>query len=130
MSYSGENSTELTKLELEVARWRSVRKLPCQMPRDLWERAATLAEEIGVGRVAQALRLNPTILKRRMAGAMNTGLATFFELLPPSVLPPLSVGECAFEVDSLEGSRLRVVVKDLSAEALASVLRNFAKDAC
>ena len=47
MSYSGENSTELTKLELDVARWRSVRKLPCQMPRDLWERAATLAEYSG-----------------------------------------------------------------------------------
>ena len=137
MSYYGEKPTELTQLEQDVTRWRSVRKLPCPMPRNFWERAAALAQQVGVGEVAQALRLNPTVLKRRMAEAKtsgDTGLVSFVELFPPTLLQPrtvtsLVIGECALEVDSIEGSRLRVTVKELSTEALASVLRNFTKEA-
>lgn len=137
MSYYAEKPTELTLLEQDVTRWRSVRKLPCPMPKNFWERAAALAEQVGVGEVAQALHLNPTVLKRRMAEAKtsgDTGLVSFVELFPPTLLQPrtvtsLVIEECALEVDSIEGSRLRVTVKGLSTEALASVLRNFAKEA-
>jgi hypothetical protein len=135
MSQPVEFSPELAKLEREVERWRRVRKLPCPIPGDFWDRAVVLAGELGVGKVARALRLNQTTLKERVenAGKPDPCLATFVELLPAalSATTPTSssqfLGECAFEVDSIDGLRLRVMLKDLSAGSLAVVLRQFAQ---
>lgn len=136
MSQSVKIPPELAKLEKEVAHWRRVRKLPCPMPREFWDRAVVLAADLGVGKVARALRLNQTTLKGRMedTGKADSYLATFIELLPagPSATPPTTgsshfFGECALEVDSLDGLRLRVMLKDLSAGSLVGVLRQFAQ---
>ena len=60
MSQPVEVPHELAKLEKEVVRWRQVRKLPCPIPGNFWDRAVVLAGELGVGKVARALRLqNP-----------------------------------------------------------------------
>ena len=134
MHQSIENTAELAKLERDVARWRQRRKVSCPMPAPLWGRAAELAQELGVGRVARVLGLNQTTLKHRVQASERSGdacLATFVELLPPvprrADATPGGIGECALEVDSIDGSRLRVMLKGLSMESLATVLRHFAR---
>lgn len=135
MSQSVKIPPELAKLEKEVAHWRQVRKLPCPMPREFWDRAVVLAADLGVGKVARALRLNQATLKGRLedTGKADSYLATFVELLPagPSATPPTGsshfLRECALEIDSIDGLRLRVMLKDLSAGSLVGVLRQFAQ---
>ncbi len=135
MSKPVEIPPELAKLEKEMAHWRRVRKLPCPMPGDFWDRAVVMAEEFGVGKVARALRLNQSTLKGRMAATEkpDSCLARFVELLPtaaPVIASPTSgdyLRECALEVDSMDGLRLKVVLRDLSAGSLVGVLRQFAQ---
>lgn len=122
---------DLTQLEKELMRWRRVRKLPCAIPEELWGRAARLASKLGVAAVARTLGLNPTHLKRRVLASEPAGnsLATFVEFFPPTaaVTPADCIAECALEVDSAHGSRLRVVLKDIAPSSLALILRDFSK---
>jgi hypothetical protein len=100
------------------------------MPVELWERATELAKQLGLRKVAQSLGLNQTTLRNRMEAMEKPGmLATFVELLPsPSTgSPHEQIGECALEVDSADGLRLRVILKGLSTGSLTGILRLFAK---
>jgi hypothetical protein len=134
MSQAVKVSPGLAKLQEEVARWRQVRKLPCPMPGELWERAIGLAADLGVAKVAGALGLNHNVLKSRVEKARKpqSCLATFVELLPTATATtPRSANdlfrECALEVESVDGSLLRVMLKDVSTSSLVSVLRQFAQ---
>lgn len=116
---------ELAELERELARWRRDHGAPTPIPSRVWEKAAALAAEQGVHFVARSLKLNPTQLKRKMEGAPDqpSSTATFIELLP-SISSGIS--ECALEVESSRGSRMRVVMKNVPPHSLASILREFA----
>jgi hypothetical protein len=56
--------------------------------------------------------------------AEENAAATFLELIaPPS---SANIAECALEVASSSGARLRVELKDMAPAALAAILRDFA----
>jgi hypothetical protein len=82
------------------------------MPEPLWAAAAAVAERDGAWRVAQALRVNHTSLKARMAVASERGgtQATasgvrFVEVRPAEVAWPEANGGI-IELSSADGSKL------------------------
>ena len=117
----GSRADDLEKIGQELMEWRRVHNPPTPIPEGLWARAASLAARLGVGAVAGVLRLNRTDLKRRMEEVAPVGPApTFVELLPPAVA---SIGECAMEVESPQGGRVRILMRDVPASCLASIVR-------
>jgi hypothetical protein len=121
---------EIACLGQELLDWRSKHKKRSRLPEELWEKAAALAAQHGVKIVGRALRLDGRCLKRRIAARteIQTQMPTFVELLP-SVAPMEApvIGECALEVESRHGSRLRIVLKDVAPFGLASIIRDFAR---
>lgn len=64
-----EMSTEpsgLAALRDQIEAWRGMRPRTRSMPQALWSEAAAMARELGVYRVARALRLNFDTLKRHV----------------------------------------------------------------
>ena len=114
----------LVELERDLAEWRRTHGAPSPIPESVWERAAVLGARHGVATIARALRLNHTELKRRTESLPTAEpLTTFIELLPPI---SGSIAECAMEVESHRGARMRVVMKNVSSACLAGILRDFA----
>jgi hypothetical protein len=119
------HGADLDQVGRELAAWRRTHRPPTRIPERVWERAGVLAAQYGVGTVAQALRLNYTEVKRRMESSPSAEpTATFIELLPTGVT---CIGECALEVESSRGNRMRVVMKSISPACLTSLIRDFAE---
>lgn len=115
---------ELERLRRELVEWRQRHKAPTAIPAQLWTMAVELAKRNGVGPTARTLRLDYGSLKRRMnSGAAGPTPTEFIELLSPA---PARIAECAMEVESCRGSRMRVVMKDVTPLGLASIIRDFA----
>lgn len=107
--------------------WRRTRQGRRQIPGELWAKAVRLAAQDGVHKTSIALRLNHGVLKRRMKtlalnAAGNASGATFMELFSA---PSAVIAECAMEVESLRGSRLRVEMKHATAIMVSSIIRDF-----
>ncbi len=51
---------------------------------------------------------------------------SFVELLPPAV--GSRIGECAMELESAQGTRLRLSLKDVAPLELASLVRGLMRD--
>src|ERR1700722_13679017 len=62
----GGEEAELDQLIKSVEEWRRTRPHLGAMPTLLWDGAIAAAGSLGVTRVAQALKLNHTVLKRRL----------------------------------------------------------------
>lgn len=132
---AGEMRTRLSGLEAlldQIEGWRRMRPRPRAMPEPLWDEAATLARELGVYRVAQALRLNFDTLKRR---AKHSGTRTaqrrvlarampvahgFVEVTGLAELGAAGLaGQTVVEVVSSDGARLSIRMPCASAEVVA-----------
>ena len=115
---------DLDLVEKQLTEWRRTHKPPCPLPEEVWIRAAELAARLGVNRVARTLRLEPAALKRRVNSPTPTSppAATFIELLSPVTN---NIGECALEVESARGARLRVLMKNVAPTGLATIIRDF-----
>ena len=92
----------LTALRRRLDRWRDARTHPSPIPASLWAAAITAAERYGVQATADALRLHPARLKRRLEEAGRVGSAptgpTFVELTPaPEAATPAA---CVIELTS------------------------------
>lgn len=91
----GRRSTapNLNHLRERIDAWRLDRR-GRSMPAELWEAAASAAAELGVSRVATALRLGYAPLKARVATADEPGQrrdpATFVELSGAQLLTPVA----------------------------------------
>ena len=120
-SLSG-GTTELEQVRLELVEWRRHHRPPTPIPMELWAKAAELAGRHGLGPTARRLGLDYAALKRRSVA--STAAATFVELLPP-VTPSGTIEECALEVESGRGARMRVVMKNVLTQGLASIIRDF-----
>ena len=121
--------TSLKDLELRLADWRKTHKPPTPIPVELWQGAADVAARHGVGPVARALRLDYAALKKRVAPAaeprsIDGPVATFMEWLAPTAGP---IGECALEVETSHGARLRVHLKSVAVDGLATIIREFVR---
>lgn len=67
-------AADLTATAAAFARWRDTTPLGARIPEALWSRAVELARAHGVARVATALRLDYTRLKRRVTAESSAAV--------------------------------------------------------
>jgi hypothetical protein len=103
---------QLDALRGLIQDWRQSRKVPGPMPGELWDAAVALAKEFGVCRIARALTLDYTTLRKRTEKTPAAGLVkpTFVQLpaaLAPENVPSTNLG-ATIEISARDGSRMRI----------------------
>lgn len=124
---ANKDQKRLERLVVAIEDWRRGKeRISAIMPQALWDEAAALAAQFGVGDVCRRTRLDHSKLKRLAEGATDTpSLATFVELPRPSA----SVLSCAIEIESSD-ARMRATVNGATAEQVAMIFREFARSSC
>ena len=121
----GNDKRTLKKLATELDGWRKENPSSRALPASIWTGAADVARRVGVGPVAKALRLDHSKLKQL---TLSSGIqppvlaATFIELLP---LGAHVLGDCAVEVESPYGARMRIQLQNTTSSGLAGLIREF-----
>lgn len=113
-------------------RWRATRTGLSRIPANLWAAAVKAAGRYGLNPTAQALGLDYSALKKRVAaagsepasgnGSEGQAVATFVELAPPV---SSGVSECILELENAAGAKMRVHLKGVAAPDLAALSRSF-----
>ena len=102
----------LEALRGQIQDWRERRKVPGPMPGELWEAAVALAKEFGVCRMARALTLDYTALRKRAEKVPEGGLVKpTFVHLPMAVAPELAPSPAPgamIEISTPDGARLHI----------------------
>ena len=122
-------TTELHQLSRELRRWREQHSAPTPIPDRIWERAAQLARENGVGPISKSLHLDHAKLKRLTGKlAPNGPVATFVEVQSwlGCALPSAASLCCRVEVHGSGGAVMRAELENASAADLATIFRGFA----
>ena len=113
-----------------LAKWRSTRPRSSRIPEDLWSRATELAERHGVAKVAAALKLDYTSLKRRLtsagkrpAGGERTSPQSpaFIEL---DFGLPIAPSPCVLILADRHGRTLRIELPCTASRDLAEIARS------
>jgi len=113
----------LNLLSSELEKWRESNGAPTPIPSRIWSEAARIAGGLGVARVSKALRLDYGRLKRlALADGEPTPATKFVELLS---LPTHSLGDCALEIESSRGARMRIHIQNATPSGLANLIRDF-----
>ena len=115
----------LNRLGVRLESWRSEYSAPTPIPADIWKRAGELAGELGVGRVAKALRLDYSRLKKLSSGdcaAPAVEQPSFVELRP---FLPETAGRCVIEIESPRGARMRLQMDSAQSSSLIALVREF-----
>lgn len=120
--------TEATDELIErIIAWKKAHRPRAPLPPELWSRATELAKEQGIWKTARALRIDYTALKKRVGARASEHQAPsvpqFIEFLSPL---SSQIAECALEVESPQGARLRITMKHVAASGLSSIIREFA----
>ena len=81
---------QLNGLRRQIQEWRQNRTVPGAMPGALWDQAVALAKVFGVCRIARAVGLDYTALRKRTEQVPAAGLVkpTFVQLPATIVLAP------------------------------------------
>lgn len=116
--------TQTEQLAQKLQLWRSSHRAPARIPAEIWDEAAELARQHGVGPVARALKLDYACLKKRVGAAgvlapTTTTTTTFVEFLPAFD----RLEQCTVELQSARGTQVRVKLETMSAASLVTVLR-------
>jgi hypothetical protein len=124
MKSAQEYEPRLEQLRQQLAAWRRHGHPHQRTPEAVWREAVELAQALGTSRVAQALRLNYTGLKRRlMAGVARAAEApSFIELKCP---PLISAGECRICLQDRTGSQMSVVMSAPDTAVLRELAQIF-----
>ena len=88
---------QLADTAATLAEWRKTRPRSPRIPEDLWSRAIELAERYGIAKVAVALKLDYTSLKRRLASTAAAATAP-----APAKRPAASARSSAHSADFVE----------------------------
>jgi hypothetical protein len=109
----------LAQVKDRFALWRKSRKRGEHISNALWSAAVGLAEQHGVQRVAQELRVNCNVLKKRIArnaDPMQTVKAApqFVELFAQTALNATRSVECMVEMENGRGGKMRVEINNIS----------------
>ena len=123
----------LTRLENSLQEWRAQHHRPTPIPDKVWSGAARLANQLGVGQVARALRLDHGKMKRLTgvpAKAATTTkplspVATFVEFQAAQFTQPTNTIACALEIESAAGGVMRARIEAVSPSDLGTVFRTF-----
>ena len=115
---------ELLRFRTRLEDWRR-QHAPARrrIPEPLWTAAVELAQRHGLCRTAQTLRLDYSDLKKRVAATASgipVPLAAFVELMSPAAC---SVTECALEMETRRGDKLRIQMKAVATADVLSAVR-------
>jgi len=120
---------DLEQLRRRFDEFRSTQPSRSRLPEPLWTAAAELATRYGVHATARALRLDYRGLKKRVEnrGRPNQKRTaatqpTFVELVGPALG---AVTDCSVEVESTQGSKLRLELKAIATTELVNLIRTF-----
>ena len=120
---------ELEQLRRRFEEFRNTEPLRSRLPESLWAAAAELAKRHGVNATARALRLDYTGLRKRVENPdrpkrkrMVAAAPTFLEFVAPGAK---AVTNCTVEVESAQGSKLRLELKAVATTELAGLIRAF-----
>jgi hypothetical protein len=118
---------QVEQLKRRFEEFRNAQPLRARLPEALWAAAAELATRYGVHPIARALRLDYSGLRRRVeqrreekSGAVDA--AAFIELVGPVAGTSTS---CRVEVESAEGSKLRLEFNAVATGELVNLIRAF-----
>lgn len=109
---------DLDPLRERIRVWRTTRHRPKPMPPGIWDHAVVLAREFGVCKVARAVGLDYTALRKKVAKAMELPglvLPTFMDLgrLVAEEAPPLtSTGNQAAAKSGAAGALIDISIPD------------------
>lgn len=114
----------LERLANELKAWRSENSPAQPLPAQIWSDSAKVAKRAGVWPVAKALRLDYSKLKRltREGQQLAPPSPTFAELLP---MAGQTLGDCAIEIESPHGARMRIQILNANPSGLAGLIREF-----
>jgi hypothetical protein len=101
-------ATNLAQARQRFEHWRKIRPSLSPIPKVLWALAVKIAQEQGVSRTAQTLRLNYATLKKHLQAASGSAClpqqtSTFVELVPPSGLC-----SCTIELENGQGAKMKI----------------------
>jgi hypothetical protein len=118
---------ELEQLRRRFDEFRNTQPLRSRLPEPLWAAAAELATRNGVHPTARALRLDYGGLRRRVeqrAQQKSTPVdaTAFVELVGPVAG---AITNCNVEVESVQGSKLRLELKAVATSELINLIRAF-----
>ena len=130
---------QLAAAAAALAEWRSTRPRSSRIPEDLWSRAIELAERHGIAKVAVALKLDYTSLKRRLArtaaaatapapakrpaaSARSSAHSADFVELDFSL--PLAPAACVLVLSDRHGRALRIELPRAASSDIAEVARS------
>ena len=131
---------DLDPLRERIRVWRSTRHRPKAMPPHIWNHAVVLAREFGVCKVARAVGLDYTALRKKVAKAMELPglvLPTFMDLgrLVAEEAPPLispgnqAAGQSAagalIDISTPDGTRIRIYLEAGRGMEAAGIMAAF-----
>ena len=133
---------DLDPLRARILAWRSTRRRSHPMPGEIWEHAVVLAREFGVCKVARAVGLDYTALRKKVVMAKELPglvLPTFVEL--PGTLfsdevqtaPPLEAPDSAqpggigalIDIAAPDGFRIRIQLEAGRGQEAAGIVAAF-----
>ncbi len=117
--------TTLEQARQRFERWRKVRPSLSPIPKGLWALAVKMAQEHGVSRTAQALRLNYHTLKERLQAAggsvrLPQPTSAFVELVPQASGP----SPCTIELENGQGAKMKIHLARPEAVDLLALSRS------
>ncbi len=120
---------QLDALRGQIQNWRQRRKVPGPMPEELWGAAVALAKEFGVCRIARALAIDYTSLRKRTEKAPGSGLVkpTFVQLpatLVSENMPSTNPG-ATIEISARDGSRMLIHLETGRGMEAATIVAAF-----
>lgn len=120
----------LNRLGQQLKTWRQCHSAPSPIPPKIWRSAAELANQLGVGTVSKALRLDYSRLKKLSMGEPDSALTPSLGNLSPSFveLRPMAMdgmGKCVVEVESSSGARMRIQMESPHCSSLVALIREF-----
>ena len=119
---------ECEELREQLEHWRKTREKRSRVPDAVWESAARLAQEHGTNRIARALRLNHSTLKKRLNGASEPGAAkkqsaqAFAEV---NVCQSASPAGYVVHVEKRSGTQMRIELKGGAVHDILAIMRAF-----
>ena len=120
---------QIYQLQKLLDAWRKSRKRRSRIPGRLWDSTVRVAGQCGLNRTAKALHLNYYDLKKRIDTIhVNQGPSpSFIELNPSAVSgsPP----ECIIELETRNGSKMRVQMKGMGVPDLNALSQVFWRSA-
>ena len=124
---------QLADAAAALAEWRKTRPRSARIPEDLWSRAIGLAEKHGIAKVAVALKLDYTSLKRRLTATAPVKRAAGGERPSPPPSPdfveldfglPLAAPACVLVLSDRHGRALRIELPRAGNRDIAEVARS------